>query len=84
MFAESEGNMSDFESILTAAKDLSEVDRKRLIDELYETLPANAWTDFESELDRDITEVEAGDTKGTPWSQVRDEMLDSIKNDQSR
>jgi hypothetical protein len=76
--------MSDYQSILTAAKELPEVDRQRLIDELYETLPEATWDEFDEELDRDIAEVEAGDTHGTPWPQVRDEALESLKDGQTR
>ena len=78
------------ESVSTARVDpppqprLPEGDRKRLIDELYDTISDDDWKSFDNELDCDIAEVEAGDTKGTPWLQVRDEALDSLKNEQAR
>ena len=71
--------MSDFSSVLSAAQQLPEPDRLRLIDALWESVPAEAEAPFSDEwaceIERRVAELDAGAAQTVPWSQVRDEAL---------
>ena len=74
--------MNDFRSVLSAAQQLPEPDRLRLIDALWETVPAESEAPFSDEwageIERRVAELQAGAVKTVPWSQIRDEALARI------
>lgn len=74
--------MSDFSTVLSAAKELPEPDRLRLIDALWESVPPDAEAQFSDEWSREIErrvgELKAGTAQTVPWSQVRNEALASL------
>lgn len=74
--------MTDFSSILSAAQRLPESDRLRLIDALWDTVPADYDAPFlpewAREIERRVAELNAGTAKTVPWTQIRDEALDRI------
>jgi putative addiction module component (TIGR02574 family) len=65
---------SQFEAVLKAALELSEMQRVLLIDELVESLPPEKgpYSDEEmlAELERRAAEVEQGLVKPIPWEEV--------------
>lgn len=77
--------MSDFSAVLSAAQRLSEKDRLRLIDALWESAPPDSEAPFSDEWARAIearlAELDAGTAKTVPWSQIRDEALARISHD---
>jgi putative addiction module component (TIGR02574 family) len=74
--------MNDFRSILSAAQQLHEQDRLRLIDALWDTVPAESEAPFSDqwarEIERRVAELDAGTAETVPWSQIRDEALARI------
>ena len=74
--------MTDFNSILGAAQQLGPDDRLRLIDALWETVPAEAemplHADWGPELERRVAALEAGSAATVPWSTIRAEALARI------
>jgi putative addiction module component (TIGR02574 family) len=74
--------MTDFSSVLSAAEQLPEQDRLRLIDALWDTVPPEAESPFSDEwireIDRRVGELDAGTAKTIPWSKIRDEALARI------
>ena len=75
--------MNDFSSVLSAAQQLSEQDRLRLIDALWETVPPESEAPFSDEwareIERRVAQLDAGTAKTVPWSQIRDEALARIR-----
>lgn len=71
--------MSEYISVLSAAQELPEPDRLRLIDALWETVSPDAEAPFSDEwtreIERRVAELDAGTAKTIPWSQVREEAL---------
>ncbi len=66
--------MADFDSILHEAQQLSEADRIRLMEALWQTVPDDAdfplhpaWAD---ELQRRVNVIESGSAATVPWSTV--------------
>jgi putative addiction module component (TIGR02574 family) len=76
--------MTDFSSILSAAQQLPEQDRLRLIDALWETVPPETDAPFSEEwaeeIERRVAELEAGTAQTVPWSLIREEALARIGN----
>jgi putative addiction module component (TIGR02574 family) len=74
--------MSDFSSVLSAAQQLPEKDRLRLIDALWESVPPDSDAPFSDEwareIERRVAALDAGTAKTVPWSQIRDEALARI------
>ena len=74
--------MSDYSSVLNAARLLSERERISLIDALWDSisLESNATLSEEwvTEIQRRVAELDAGIAKPVPWSQIRDEVLGRI------
>ncbi|MCE9548266.1 MAG: addiction module protein [Planctomycetia bacterium] len=74
--------MSDFNSVLSAAQQLPEQDRLRLIDALWDTVPPESDAPFSdewaSEIERRISQLDAGEAKSVPWTQIRDAALARI------
>ena len=75
--------MVDFNSILDAAQQLQPTDRLRLINALWDTVPPKAESslheEWAPELERRVAAIEAGETKLTPWSSIRDAALSRIR-----
>jgi putative addiction module component (TIGR02574 family) len=73
---------SEFDAVLLAAQGLPEQDRLRLIDALWDSVPADAEAPFSDEWAREIerraAEIDAGTAQTIPWIQVRDEALARI------
>ena len=71
--------MSDYTSILSAAQDLPEPDRLRLIDALWASVSPNLEAPFTDEwtleIEHRVAELKAGTAKLIPWSQIREEAL---------
>ncbi len=79
--------MSDFGSVLSAAQQLTEPDRLRLIDALWESVPDDSDAPFSDEwareIERRVAELDAGTAQTVPWSQIRDEALARIGHGQT-
>lgn len=71
--------MSDYLSVLSAAQNLPERDRLRLIDALWDTVSPEVEAPFSDEwareIERRVAELDAGSAKTIPWSQIRAEAL---------
>jgi putative addiction module component (TIGR02574 family) len=74
--------MTDFSSILSAAERLPEQERLRLIDALWDTVPAEAEAplseEWAREIERRVAELDAGTAVTISWEQVRAEALARI------
>jgi len=74
--------MLDFNSVLQHARELSPQDQIRLIDALWDAVPADAdiplHPDWASELERRITELKGGVATTIPWARIRAEALERI------
>lgn len=75
--------MSDFDTVLSAARQLPDKDRLRLIDALWDSVPADADAPFTNkwarEIERRVAELDAGSAQTVPWSQIRAEALARIR-----
>ena len=78
--------MSNYDSVLSAANQLTPPDRLRLIDALWDTVPAEAESEFSAEwlaeIERRVDAYRSGQEATIPWSQVRDEALARIRRGQ--
>lgn len=74
--------MLDFHSVLDAAQHLPTQDRLRLIEALWDSVPADAdvplHDDWGPELERRISQIENGTASAVPWATIRDEALARI------
>jgi len=74
--------MTDFGSVLSAAQQLPEQDRLRLIEALWDTVPPEEDAPFSTEWAREIearvAELDAGTAQTVPWSIIRAEALGRI------
>ncbi len=74
--------MTDFNSVLSAAQQLPQQDRLRLIDALWDTVPPESESPFSAEwaaeIDRRIAELDSGKAVTVPWTTIRDEALARI------
>jgi len=79
--------MTDFDSVLAAAQQLPNTDRLRLIDALWDSVPADADAPFSAEwteeLRRRIEELDAGSAATVPWTTVRDMAMERISRDKA-
>jgi putative addiction module component (TIGR02574 family) len=77
--------MTDFNAVLSAAQQLPEQERLRLIDALWDTVPPEAESPFSEEWAREIeqrvAELDAGKAQTIPWSRIRDEALARVGQD---
>jgi putative addiction module component (TIGR02574 family) len=80
--------MIDFNSVLNDARRLSESERLRLIDALWESVPDDAnfpldeaWA---AELERRVAEIQSGAVETVPWETIRAEALARIGHGDSR
>ncbi|HUE74135.1 MAG TPA: addiction module protein [Pirellulaceae bacterium] len=75
--------MATYESVLTAATQLPEGDRLRLIDALWDTVPDDAQVplshEWLAEIDRRVDEMERGDGQTFSWPEVRDAALARLR-----
>jgi putative addiction module component (TIGR02574 family) len=73
---------SVFDSILDAAQSLPAHERVRLIDVLWDTVPADAVIPlheaWEAELERRVACMRDGTVKSIPWTTVRQAALERI------
>jgi putative addiction module component (TIGR02574 family) len=80
--------VTDYNSILSAAQQLPQTDRLRLIDALWDTVPDDSALPFSEEWMREIkrrsAELQSGAAATTPWEQIRDEALARIGHGQNR
>ncbi len=80
--------MSDYDSILSAAKRLPDEDRVRLIDALWDTVPPDHNAPFSDswlhEIERRVAELDAGTARTIPWSEVREAALARLGHGQAR
>jgi len=80
--------MSNFSDVLSAAQQLPEHDRLRLIDALWDSVPPDADApfsdDWQREIQQRVAELKSGAAKTIPWSQIREEALARIGHGQSR
>ncbi len=71
--------MSDFDSVLSAAQQLPDEDRLRLIDALWESVPPDRNAPFSDEWAHEIegrlAELDAGSARTVSWLQIRDAAL---------
>lgn len=80
--------MTGFQAIFSAAQNLTESERLRLIDLLWDTvspdteLPLSA--EWVREIERRVAELDAGTAQTVAWSQVRDEALARIGHGKTR
>ncbi len=74
--------MADFNSVLEHARELTPQDQARLIDALWDAVPADIdlplHPDWASELDRRVAELKAAATTSVSWTQIRAEALARI------
>lgn len=74
--------MSEFDSVLSAAQQLPDQDRLRLIDALWESVPPDAEFSFSDEwareIERRVAELDAGASQTVPWYRIRDEAIARI------
>jgi len=74
--------MLDFNSVLDGARQLSADDQLRLMDALWDMVPAEAalplHEDWAPELERRVAALRAGSAKTVPWTTIRDEALARI------
>ena len=70
--------MLDFDSVLSAAAQLSVADRLRLIDELAASVPydepPSLSPEWLAEIERRSTELDAGAVAAVPWEEVRQRL----------
>lgn len=71
--------MINFDSVLSAAQQLPDEDRLRLIDALWESVPPDRNAPFSDEwareIERRVAELDTGTARTIPWSEIRDKAL---------
>ena len=81
-----DSEVNDFSTVLGAAQQLTEEDRVRLIDALWQSLSPESEGSIPDEWAREIelrvAELESGTAETIPWSQVRDEALRRLNHGQ--
>jgi putative addiction module component (TIGR02574 family) len=75
--------MADYSSVLNDALQLSEPERLKLLDALWEMIPADAdlplHPSWGPELERRVAALETGAAETIPWEKIRAEALDRIR-----
>ena len=75
--------MSDFDSVFSAALRLSDGDRLRVIDALWDSVPPNLEAPFSDErtleIEKRVAEIKAGTAQTIPWPQIRAEVLERLR-----
>ena len=76
--------MIEFNAVLDNAKRLSTGDQLRLIDALWDLVPADAnlplHPDWGPELERRVAAIEAGEGTTVDWTTIRNEALGRLGN----
>ena len=76
--------MSNYVSVLSEAQQLSDQDRVRLIEALWDSVPPDSDAMFSSEwkheIERRAAELDAGTAKTVSWSQIKNEAIARIGN----
>jgi len=71
--------MPEYESVLSAASELSVADRLRLIDDLASSVPDDQppalSPEWLAEIDRRSAELDSGAVHPQPWSEVRERLF---------
>jgi putative addiction module component (TIGR02574 family) len=74
--------MVDFNAIFDAAQQLHAADRLRLIDALWDTVPADAdlplHDDWGAELEKRVAAIHSGEAALIPWTEIRQAALARI------
>lgn len=74
--------MADFNSVFDDACRLTPEDRLKLIDALWDSVPADLdlplHPDWAPELERRVAAIEAGTASAIPWTTIREEALARI------
>jgi len=74
--------MVDFNSVLDHARNLSPHDQAKLIDALWDSVPADVdiplHPEWGIELERRVAAMKSGSQTTIPWDQIRDEALARI------
>jgi len=74
---------SNYDSVLSAARQLPAGDRARLIDALWDTVPADCdlplSDEWLAEIERRLEAIDSGGEQTVPWNQVRDEALARLR-----
>ena len=74
--------MTHYESILSAASQLSLDERLRLIDDLAALVPddrpPSLSPEWIAEVERRSAEIDAGEASPVPWEMVRKELFDKV------
>lgn len=80
--------METYQTVLDAAVQLSTDDQLRLIETLWNSVPADVeiplHPDWEQELSRRVASIENGTARTIPWSTIRDEALARIGHGDNR
>ncbi len=75
--------MSDYDSVLTAAQQLPESERLRLINALWDSVPPEADVplsdEWVHEIDTRVAELKSGRATTVPWSDIRDAALARVR-----
>ena len=75
-------SMPDYESVLSAAAQLSVADRLRLIDELAASVrddePPSLSPEWLAELERRSAEIDSGKVSTVPWAIVRERLWKKV------
>lgn len=75
--------MSEFDSVLSAAQQLPDKDRLRLISALWDSVPPDSDVPFSNEwvreIERRVAELDAGTAQTVPWPEIRGEALARIR-----
>ena len=71
--------MTDYSAVLTAAQQLPEAERMRLISALWETVPPESEAEFTDEwaqeIERRVAQLDSGTATTIPWSEIRGDAL---------
>lgn len=75
--------MTTYDAVLSAAAQLPQVDRLRLIDALWDTVPDDAEIplseEWLAEIDKRVDEMERGEGRTYSWPEVRDAALARLR-----
>ncbi len=74
--------MAEYETVFSAAAELSVADRLRLIDELAasvpEDQPPSLSQEWLAEIERRSAEIDAGTVTPEPWTEVRQRLFRKV------
>lgn len=77
---------TNYDSVLIAANQLPATERLRLIDALWDTVPADTELplsdEWLAEIERRVEAIDSGRESTLPWTQIRDEALARLRRGQ--